>query len=440
MAANVFFNALQAIDANGDAVSGAKVRFFDSGTTNLQTVYTDAGLGTAHPDPLVANGAGVFPAVFQAGSTDIKVTMTDASDVALPGYPLDPAVLQGTAGGASSVSFSPTSRIIATDTQAAIEEVDGDVKVIEDARTIEKSVYTTAGTTTTYTISATGFTVYATGNRFWVRANATNTGAATINVESVGSKNIKRYDGAGVIQDLAADDFAAGSEYLLHYDGTQFVIISERLTKATFTDATTGTQNTKYMTALRTKQAIDQFSGGGLTFIDTQDLADDPTADFTGFDATKYDSYEFHFQNVIPATDSVDLVMRTSTDGGVSYDAAVADYDWATNEARAGGSTSGDGSAVAALDTYIQLNGNTPIGSAAGEYGVSGELDLSGPHLAADTMCNYRISLIGNDSTIKHVTGSGRRKSAADVDAVRFLMTSGNLESGTITMYGVVNA
>jgi hypothetical protein len=37
-------------------------------------------------------------------------------------------------------------------------------------------------------------------------------------------------------------------------------------------------------------------------------------------------------------------------------------------------------------------------------------------------------------------SGGGMRRSSADVDAVRFLFSSGALESGTITLYGWKNA
>ena len=246
MAGSIYFPPNQALDSNGDPASGAKAYFYDTGTTNLQTVYADSGLSTAHPSPLVADSTGHFAAVYSAGSTDLKVNVTDSADAQLDGYPIDPAVFQSAGAGASTIAFSPTARISATDVQAAIEEVHGDVEAIEDARTIEKSVYTTAGTTTAYTIAVTGITAYATGDRYWVRANATNTAACTINVESAGAKDIKKYDSAGSIAALAANDFVIGSEYLLHYDGTQFVIISERYARAADSVWETGTSTIQY--------------------------------------------------------------------------------------------------------------------------------------------------------------------------------------------------
>ncbi len=66
---------------------------------------------------------------------------------------------------------------------------------------------------------------------------------------------------------------------------------------------------------------------------------------------------------------------------------------------------------------------------------------MHGPHIALPTrivgQSFYYSSVDGNGVTIQ--TG-GQRHSSADVDAVKFLMGSGNIASGTITMYGIVNS
>ncbi len=170
---------------------------------------------------------------------------------------------------------------------------------------------------------------------------------------------------------------------------------------------------------------------GGLRFIESKDLSSVATADFTGFDASKYDGYVFELANVIPATDLVDLLMRTSTNGGSSYDSGGTDYKWEVHE----GSITDNGTG----NSSIQINGANTIGSASTEHGINGTIKVNGPHLAKDTMFHYHSGhQRGTDTVAAH--GAGFRSSAADVDAVRFLMSSGNLESGTITMYGVANS
>lgn len=52
------------IDENGDPMVGAKLFFYDSGTTTPQVVYSDAGLSTAIDQPILANARGAFPIIF----------------------------------------------------------------------------------------------------------------------------------------------------------------------------------------------------------------------------------------------------------------------------------------------------------------------------------------------------------------------------------------
>jgi len=80
------------------------------------------------------------------------------------------------------------------------------------------------------------------------------------------------------------------------------------------------------------------------------------------------------------------------------------------------------------------------VGSAANEDGVSGTLWLTGPHLTKRTSATWQVMSVSSSGNLEVVNGGGWRLSQADVDAVRFLFSSGNLESGTITMYGMKNA
>jgi hypothetical protein len=87
-------------------------------------------------------------------------------------------------------------------------------------------VYTVSGTDTyTVTIPVTGLysgvATYAAGDQFTLLFPNTNTGAATININSEGAKGIEKEGGA-----LSAGDLIAGGIYRVAYDGTDFQIIS----------------------------------------------------------------------------------------------------------------------------------------------------------------------------------------------------------------------
>ena len=85
--------------------------------------------------------------------------------------------------------------------------------------------YTTAGSANTYTLTTSPvITSYAADMFYHIKVNASNTGASTINVDSVGAKNIKKYGGAGMV-DLASNDLESGGVYTIIYDGTQFLLL-----------------------------------------------------------------------------------------------------------------------------------------------------------------------------------------------------------------------
>lgn len=80
----------------------------------------------------------------------------------------------------------------------------------------------TAGGTLAYTLTLTpALAAYTTGQRFYVKWNATNTGTSTLNVNGLGVLTIKK----NFNQDVIAGDLLSGSEMELMYDGTNLQII-----------------------------------------------------------------------------------------------------------------------------------------------------------------------------------------------------------------------
>jgi hypothetical protein len=180
-------------------------------------------------------------------------------------------------------------------------------------------------------------------------------------------------------------------------------------------------------------------SGDGFKFISTTDISSAATYNFTAVDASSYDGYGLFLQNVIPATDLVKMWFRTSSNAGVAYDAGASDYGWFAEN---WGTAQYDGA-----DNQINMAGDAAgdhykIGSDANEDGISGWIWVCGPHLTKYTMIRWDLSMISAHPSYTSVCmdGSGTRLESADVDAFQFLFSSGNIESGTITVYGLANA
>lgn len=65
----------------GALIPGARAYFYEAGTSTLLSVYTEYTLTTAHANPVIADSAGRFPAIYYDPNDDYKVKVTDASDV-----------------------------------------------------------------------------------------------------------------------------------------------------------------------------------------------------------------------------------------------------------------------------------------------------------------------------------------------------------------------
>lgn len=193
-------------------------------------------------------------------------------------------------------------------------------------------------------------------------------------------------------------------------------------------------------TAVPTSAAvIDYANSVGRVLLATKTASASATLDFTEFNNSVYRVYEFELENVKPATDAVQLLMRFSTNAGSSYDAGASDYQFSTiGRDASGGNTNGNATGA----TSIQLTASGAaalIGNAAAEMGVSGRLDLFNAGSASVyTRVVGKLDYDNSSGNEFLVIVGGRRTTAQDTDAVRFLFSSGNITSGTIRMFGVI--
>lgn len=173
-------------------------------------------------------------------------------------------------------------------------------------------------------------------------------------------------------------------------------------------------------------------TGGAVVFISAALASNDATINFvlTG----GYDEYELHILNAIPATDDVDAWLRTSTDGGSNYDEGASDYAHVVS----------NGASITNIsaDTKILMNrtASVGVGSDANENGVSNIVRIINPAAAVYTSILGAGAFINSDAVAQVSTLLGQRLSAADVDAIRFMFSSGNVESGLFALYGVSRA
>ena len=191
-------------------------------------------------------------------------------------------------------------------------------------------------------------------------------------------------------------------------------------------DNSTKLATTAYVDALRVP-------GEWVLITDTTISGSPSSVDFTSGIGATYDQYLVTLSAVKPGTDSVALNMRTSTNAGSSYDSTAGNY-WYQAIYGVGGTGPGilsDGGSA----TSIQIIPN--LGNAAGEEGASGELMFWKPSATAPLLVQW--SVIGKDAAVGNIgqyNGSAFRTAVADVDAIRFLFSSGTMASGRIKLFG----
>ncbi len=147
------------------------------------------------------------------------------------------------------------------------------------------------------------------------------------------------------------------------------------------------------------------------------------SVDFIGINST-YDQYVVEVLNAVPENDVVFLRMRTSTNNGSSYDSGASDYKWIQV-----------GGVIQTTDHIGFATGS--IGSDTDENGVSGTVKIVRPSQAAKCQVLIHAGWVLNDGDPRQAVIFGFRDTAADVDAVRFLFSAGNIESGIFNLYGI---
>ena len=179
-------------------------------------------------------------------------------------------------------------------------------------------------------------------------------------------------------------------------------------------------------------------SGGSLNLISTQTASSSSTLDFTsGIDST-YKEYIFKFINIHPASDQVEFEFNASTDGGSNYNATKTTTLFRSlhkEDASSATLAYADGEDTAQGTGTQSLSGS--IGNQNDECS-SGFLHLFDPsnttfvkHFISNT-CDLNGAELCRNNYV-----AGYLNTASAIDAVQFSMSSGNIDSGVIKLYGV---
>jgi len=178
--------------------------------------------------------------------------------------------------------------------------------------------------------------------------------------------------------------------------------------------------------------------GSGMTLISSQTASSSASISFTtGIDST-YDEYVFYCVNMHPSSDGVVFEWQVSSDGGSSYGMTITStafraYHYGNDTASNVAYVSGDdlSQETAYQHALEQVGGGN-------EDSASGMLQLFSPSstVSVKTWLSTFNTYHTINITINEFT-SGYVNSTSAINAINFRMASGNVDAGTIYMYGI---
>ena len=175
-----------------------------------------------------------------------------------------------------------------------------------------------------------------------------------------------------------------------------------------------------------------------LTYIASVTASASATLDITsGIDST-YNEYQFHFVNMHPSADSKKMRMIASSDGGSSYGIAT------TTTVFSAYHDEGDSSTSLGYNTSTDAAQSTSeiiIGDSTGyddDQACSGIMTLYAP--SSGTYVKHFTTNLHQSSGSNYANSTfvaGYINTASAIDAIKFSFDVGNIDAGTIHMYGV---
>ena len=171
----------------GGASIGWKLNVYDTGTSNLSSIYSDLGQTIPTANPVIADADGFLASFYWTGTVD--VVLTDEND-----------------------------NII--DSATGIQDLVSTINAVVVAGNISLPYGAASGSGDTITATLPITSDFSDGGVFVVRANAANTGASNtpnLQINSYASRRIKKIGGVALI----ANDIVSGMNMILVYNESQ---------------------------------------------------------------------------------------------------------------------------------------------------------------------------------------------------------------------------
>ena len=230
---------------------------------------------------------------------------------------------------------------------------------------------------------------------------------------------------------------ATGTTVTLGAAGETVAISASQLKTNTIKDAGGNTLLTSDGSG--TLSSVNSALGSTMVFISSQTASSSASISFTtGLDNT-YDEYVFYFVNIHPGTNAEFLQFQGSTNGGSSYGVNITSTAFSAYVAETGSHgtltyTTARDLANSTLYQYL----TSGIGADEDDQTASGELHLYAPSSTTYVKQWYsRTSTYEASDFAQSYYMGGYFNTTSAIDAIRFQMTNGNIDDGTIYLYGI---
>ena len=301
---------------------------------------------------------------------------------------------------------------------AATTQYASAAQVISSSLTYLGSVSGTDTITASATIAP---AAYAAGQSFRFIVGTTNTGAATLNVNSLGAKDVKKRGSTGLVA-LVAGDLVAGHITEVVYDGTQFQLIGalpHTEGAAVASDATvvldtatgdfvhiTGTTTITAVTLAQGRQAVAVFDGA-LTFTHGSSLILPGAANITtaagdvavlrgeGSSVTRCILYQR--AAVVPPTANLCRIATGTYTGDGATSKAITGVGFAPKYVRITARVTTDGATMSVLETTDVMIDDNASGMTTNHAGAGGHASRINAIISLDAD-GFTVDDAGTDS------------------------------------------
>lgn len=171
---------------------------------------------------------------------------------------------------------------------------------------------------------------------------------------------------------------------------------------------------------------------GSLILLETHAASSSAQLDFTSL-SSAYDEYMIEVVGLNGSANGFAFLVQLSTDGGSTFDSTDANYIGGSHYTQMDGGASGDNHANGSVPgAYLSDSYN------AGQPGVSASIKFFNDASAANwRQFTYQTNGPGSGGGYFTQTGGAIWKNSAQANAMRFILSTGNMASGVIRLYGI---